>query len=124
MRVCPNLLFLVTFSLNPSTDALIAVPVRAWHQVIHPNLAKVSALSASAGDEVDTEDFGSYSYESGLRALQVYYKHHGDLVITRSFEVPADKGRYVSSVGLLISYFHLNRILPRTEPHHVRVYAC
>lgn len=108
MLAC-SLLVLLTVALTPSTDALIAIPVRTWRQTIHPSL-QAFALSMSSDEEVDdTKGFESLSYESGLQALQVYYKHHDDLVIPRSFEVPADKGQYI----ICWRFYLWNRILSR-----------
>jgi hypothetical protein len=120
MLACFLLVLLV--ALNPSTDALIAIPVRTWRQTIHPSLQAL-ALSMSSDEEVDdTKCFESFSYESGLQALQVYYKHHGDLVIPRSFEVPADKGQYI--ICWCFYFMESYPIKSSTEKRHIGVYAC
>lgn len=93
-----GLLFAALFDLTAT--ALTTSNVARWRQsyvtrLRSYNLQNIHAeLMSNYEDKSKTmHDFELYSYESSLRALKAYYEIHGDLVIPRSFEVPATKGK-------------------------------
>jgi len=92
-------LFVAALSLT--TKAFMAT-VRISHHLAHPRSRNSYHyeglfLSSNPVDEKQLkyeytpktfQDFEANSFESGLSALQAYYKIHGDLVIPKSFIVP------------------------------------
>lgn len=99
---------ILAVSVSGAAKAFVATFVR-YHRTPHRihqspscNVDFGSSLLSKSVDDVDAlgiehksktfHDFESNSYESSLKALQVYYRAHGDLVIPRSFEVPAAEG--------------------------------
>lgn len=115
MHLGPIAATLVAVSLG-AVRALVAITAHRYRAI--QRIAKSSSyitLFSKSFDNIEAcnyRDSGTFrcfesnSYESGLKALQVYYKLHGDLVIPRSYEVPDGEGRYFH---VLVSWMNISQ---------------